>query len=145
MTERLRYVAINGPAIDSMLTAKSQMASVDARLRALVEVLVSRINGCGYCIHVHTGEALRAGEAQARLDALKTWAEEADLFDAAEQAAFAWAESVTHVAETGAPDDVYRALFDHFSDQQVVDLTLIVAQMNAWNRLAISFRHEPDA
>lgn len=143
MIKRVNYVAINGPAIQAMLATKSKMASIDTGLRALVEVLVSQINGCGHCIHVHSDEALHAGEPQERLDALANWAD-AGLFDSAEQSAFAWAQSVTQVAQTGAPDDVYEALFDHFTDSQVVDLTLIIAQMNAWNRLAISFRHEVD-
>lgn len=144
MINRVNYVAINGPAIQAMLATKSKIASIDTGLRALVEVLVSQINGCGYCIHVHSKEALQAGEPQAKLDGLATWAE-AGVFSDAERAAFAWAESVTHVSQTGAPDDVYEALFEHFTDSQVVDLTLIIAQINAWNRLAVSFRHEVDA
>lgn len=144
MIERLNYIAINGPAIQAMFAAKSKMTSIDVGLRALVELRVSQINGCAYCIDVHGKEAVDAGEGPDRLAALETWTN-SDLFTPSERAALAWSNAVTHVADTGAPDAVYTALFDHFSDQQVVDLTLIVAQMNAWNRVAISFRHEPDA
>lgn len=142
MTERLDYVAINGLAIAAMAKAKVQMASIDAGLRALIEVRVSQINGCAYCVDLHTQQARAAGEGQQRLDCLTVW-EECGFFTEAEQAALAWAEAVTWVAEAGAPEPLYQALFDHFSDQQVVDLTLIIAQMNAWNRVAISFCHQP--
>ena len=138
---RANYVALNGPAIEAMLALKPTTPAIGAGLRALVEIRVSQINGCGYCIHVHTQEARAAGETQARLDALGRWAVGA-FFTAAEKAALAWAESVTDVSHTGAPDADYDALGDHFSEVEIVDLTLIIAQMNAWNRLAIAFRHE---
>lgn len=144
MINRLDYVAINGAAIQSMLKAKATMSSIEAPLRAVIEVRISQINGCAYCVDVHSKEALRAGVPQSKLDVLADWSG-SPVFDDAEIAALAWAETVTHVADTGAPDAEYEALFAHFTDQQVVDLTLIVAQMNAWNRLAVSFRHEPDA
>ena len=143
MINRINYMKINGPAVQAFMGVKGKMTSIDAGLRGLVEVRVSQVNKCGHCIHVHSQEALQAGEPQERLDAVAAWAD-ADVFTAAERAAFAWVESVTKVGETGVPDDVYNALFDHYSEQQVVDLTLIVALMNAWNRLAVSFRHEAD-
>lgn len=143
MINRVNYMKINGPAVQAFMGVKGKMTSIAPGLRGLVEVRVSQVNNCGHCIHVHGQEALHAGEPQARLDAVATWAE-AGVFTAAEKAAFAWAESVTKVGETGVPDDVYEALFEHYTDQQVVDLTLIVALMNAWNRLAVSFRHEAD-
>jgi len=144
MIERLDYVSINGPAIASMAKAKNDMASISVRLRAVVELRVSQINGCVYCVDLHTNEARKAGETQQRLDCLVVW-QECPFFDVAEKAALAWAEAVTLVAEIGAPKEMYDALADHFSKKQIVDLTLIIAQMNAWNRLAISFGHVPDA
>ncbi|MEJ6393978.1 carboxymuconolactone decarboxylase family protein [Gymnodinialimonas sp. 2305UL16-5] len=138
MSMRLDYPAINAPAIKSMLAAKSHMGTIAKGLRAVIELRVSQINGCRYCIRLHRDEALAAGEADARLAALATWRDN-PLFDAAEQAALAWAETVTKITERGAPDPVYNALQKHFSAEQIVDLTLIIAQMNAWNRLAISF------
>lgn len=143
MIERADYVALNGLAIAGMAKTKDLMASIDARLRALVELRVSQINGCAYCVDLHTMEARQAGETQQRLDCLTVW-REVSFFDAAEKAALAWAEAVTLIAESGAPDSVYDGLSQYFSEQQIVDLTLIIAQMNAWNRLAISFRHLPD-
>lgn len=144
MIERLDYISINGAAIGRMLKAKGDVGSIDDRLRALVELRVSQINGCVYCVDLHTTEARAAGETQQRLDCLPVWPE-CPFFDASERAALAWAEAVTLLAETGAPDPVFEALGAHFTDQQIVDLTLIIAQMNAWNRLAVSFRHLPDA
>lgn len=143
MIERLDYVALNGGAIAAMAKAKMHMSSIDVCLRALVELRISQINGCAYCVDLHTSEARTVGENQQRLDCLTTW-REGPLFTPAEKAALAWAETVTLVAEQGAPPPVYDALAEHFSEQQIVDLTLIIAQMNAWNRMAISFGHVPD-
>jgi AhpD family alkylhydroperoxidase len=143
MIERLDYVSINGPAIASMAKAKNNMPSIGRKLRALVELRVSQINGCVYCVDLHSMEARQAGETQQRLDCLTVW-QECPFFDDNEKAALAWAESITLVAETGAPENLFNALLGHFTEQQVVDLTLIISQMNAWNRLAISFGHHPD-
>ncbi|MEO0402546.1 MAG: carboxymuconolactone decarboxylase family protein [Pseudomonadota bacterium] len=144
MIERLDYVALNGPAIAQMAKAKSVMPSIGKKLRAVVELRVSQINGCAYCVDLHTVEARQAGETAQRLDCLTVW-REVSFFDESEKTALAWAEAVTRVADEGAPQHIYAALFDHFTEEQIVDLTLIIAQMNAWNRLAISFGHVPDA
>lgn len=143
MIERIDYVKRNEPAIKAMAAAKRHMGTVDIKLRALVELRVSQMNGCVYCVDTHTKEARAAGERQQRLDCLPVW-RDCTFFDAAERAALDWAEAVTRVAETGAPEPIYQALRAHYSEQQIVDLTLIIAQMNAWNRLAISFGHLPD-
>jgi AhpD family alkylhydroperoxidase len=143
MIERLDYVSINGPAIASMMRAKDDVTSIDARLRALIELRVSQINGCAYCVDLHANEARKAGETKQRLDCLTVW-KEVPFFEPAERAAFGWAETVTRIAEAGAPLAEYEALFAYFSESQIVDLTLVIAQMNAWNRLAISFGHKPD-
>jgi AhpD family alkylhydroperoxidase len=143
MIERIDYVSVNGPAIASMAKAKNDMRSIDERLRAIIELRVSQINRCAYCVDLHTTQARAAGETQQRLDSLTVW-QEGPLFDDREKAAFAWAEAITAISEQGAPKRLFDALSGHFSDVQVVDLTLIIAQMNAWNRLAISFGHVPD-
>lgn len=143
MIERLDYTSLNADAISSMVKASGKMPSIDARLRAIIELRVSQINGCAYCVDLHTTEARRAGETAQRLDCLTVW-REVPFFDDAEKAALAWAEAVTMISRDGAPEPLYAALTGHYSEQQIVDLTLIVAQMNAWNRLAISFGHLPD-
>ena len=88
---------------------------------------------------MHAHEARELGETQQRLDCLAAWGE-CDLFDPAERAALAWTESLTNVSQTHAPDDAYAALGPHFSEQQIVDLTLIVSVINSWNRIAIGLR-----
>lgn len=143
MIERLDYVSINGQAIASMAKAKNHMGSIDDKLRALVETRVSQINGCVYCVDGHTTQAREAGETQQRLDCLAVW-RECPFFDEAEQAALAWAEAVTLLPQDGAPMQLFDDLRSYYSDEQVVDLTLVIAQMNAWNRLAVSFGHLPD-
>lgn len=143
MIERLDYVSINAPAIASMANAKNKMPSIDPRLRAVIELRISQLNGCAYCVDLHTMEARRAGETQQRLDCLTVW-REVPFFSSSEKAALAWAEAVTLIVENGAPKVLFDDLSAHFSEQQIVDLTLIIAQMNAWNRMAISFGHLPD-
>ena len=143
MIERLDYVAINGPAIAAMAAAKKRMSSIEPGIRALIELRVSQINGCAYCIDLHSKEAIDAGEDEARVAHLADW-QDAPHFTSAEKAALAWAEAVTLLPETGADDATYEALAMHHNETEIVDITLIIAQMNAWNRLAVSFRHEPD-
>ena len=143
MIERLSYGVINPKAIQSMLATKKHMPSIDVKLRALIELRISQINGCVYCVDLHSNEARDAGETQQCLDCLPAW-RECPFFDDRERAALAWAEAVTNLPETGAPDETYDQLFAHFSEQEIVDLTFIVSHMNALNRLAVSFRHMPD-
>ena len=144
MIERLDYVSINGAAIASMAKAQKDMPSIGWKLRAVIELRVSQINGCAYCVDLHTIETRHAGETTQRLDCLTVW-REVQFFDDAEKAALEWAEAITKVATNGAPEYLYNSLSDHFSENEIVDLTLIIAQMNAWNRLAISFGHGADA
>ena len=143
MIGRLDYVAINGSAIASMAGAKDKMPSIDKKLRAVVELRISQINGCSYCVDLHTTEARMAGESRQRLDCLTVW-QEVSFFSAEEKAALAWAEALTLVSDQGAPKHLYDALHEHYSEEQIVDLTLIIAQMNAWNRVAIGFDHTPE-
>ena len=144
MIERLDYISINGPAIASMAKAKSLMPSIGDNLRAIIEIRVSQINGCVYCVDLHTAQARTAGETQQRLDCLMVW-EECSFFNEGERAALAWAETITLLSERGAPISLFETLKKHYSEEQIVDLTLIIAQMNAWNRLAVSFGHLPDS
>ena len=143
MIDRLDYYSINTKASNSLLAAKKHVTSIDDKLTALVELRVSQINGCAYCVDLHSEEARAAGETQQRLDCLAAW-RECSFFDARERVAFAWAESLTHISNTHAPDDIYNALADHFSEQEIVDLSFIISMMNLWNRIAIGFRHGPD-
>jgi AhpD family alkylhydroperoxidase len=142
MSTRARYYQLNRPAIDALSAVNKQITSIEPRLRAMVELRVSQINGCAYCVDLHAAQAREHGESQQRLDCLCVW-EECGLFDEAECAAFAWAEALTNISSTHAPDNVYQALGPHYSEQQIVDLSLIIALMNAWNRVAIGHRTQP--
>jgi AhpD family alkylhydroperoxidase len=146
MTKRIDYLRIAPDAVKALSATRAYITSsgIEPRLRALVELRVSQINGCSYCVDMHSREARQAGVAQQRLDCLPVW-QETSFFDERERAALAWAESVTLVSQTGVPDTVYEEASKQFSERDLVDLTLAVAVMNAWNRLAISFRHGPAA
>ncbi len=141
---RLAYFQVAPDAVKTLSATRPYIAAsnIEPRLRALVELRTSQINGCAYCVDMHSHEARQAGETQQRLDCLPVW-RETTFYDDRERAALAWAESVTLVSQTGVPDAVYEEARKHFSERDLVDLTLIVAVMNAWNRIAISFRHGP--
>lgn len=143
MIERINYYETNKRAIDSFASSDKHITTIDEKLKALVELRVSQINGCVYCLDLHARQAREAGEIQQRLDCLSAW-QEYPCFDERERAAFAWAEAVTHISETHAPLHLYDQLGRHFSEQEIVDLTLIIAFMNTWNRIAISFRELPE-
>ncbi|HWZ36798.1 MAG TPA: carboxymuconolactone decarboxylase family protein [Bradyrhizobium sp.] len=110
----------------------------------LVKLRASQINGCAYCLDVHSRDARKAGETEPRLYLLNAW-RESPHYSPAERAALAWTEALTSVAETRAPDADYDALRAHFSDKEIVDLTYLIGMINFWNRLAIGLRYVPDA
>jgi AhpD family alkylhydroperoxidase len=145
MSLRIAYNKVAPDAVKALAATGTYFGSsgIDRRLRALVELRVSQINGCAYCVDLHSQQARHAGESQQRLDCLPVW-RETTFFDDRERAALGWAESVTLVSKTRVPDDVFEQARKQFSEKELVDLTLIVAVMNAWNRLAISFRHGPE-
>ncbi|MGZ5545106.1 MAG: carboxymuconolactone decarboxylase family protein [Limisphaerales bacterium] len=124
------------------LTKTQEQFKLDARLRALVETRVSQINGCVYCTDLHLREARALGENQQRLDTLAVW-HESPFFDAREKAALTWAESLTLMPETHAEDAAYEPLRAHFTDTEIVELSLSISLANFWNRMAGGFRKMP--
>ena len=108
----------------------------------LVRLRASQINGCAYCIDTHTSDARKAGESERRLGTLSVW-RETPFFNDRERAALEWTESVTLVAGTHVPDEVWERMKPHFTPAELVDLTLLVNTINAWNRFAIAFRKFP--
>jgi len=120
-------------------------AGLPAALVDLVYLRVSQINNCAYCLDVHTRDLLKKGQKIEKLALVQAWAEAGNVFDERERAALAWAESVTRVAETGVPDEIYQAARAVFSEKELVDLTIAISLMNAYNRMAISFRRTPQA
>jgi AhpD family alkylhydroperoxidase len=109
------------------------------RLLHLIKVRASQINGCAFCVDMHVKEARQDGETQQRLDLLCVW-RETPIFTDEERALLAWVEAVTRIADRQAPDEVFLPLRQFFSDEQIAKLTFATVTINAWNRLAVSFR-----
>ena len=140
MTKRLNFMARKNGGIDGLIAVEQWIAkSFDPKLLELVKVRVSQINGCANCLHMHRHDAIKLGETDDRLLLLDAW-RESGLYTERERAALAWAESLTRIAETHAPDAVYDEARGAFSDDELVALSIGVAMINAWNRLAIGFR-----
>lgn len=116
-----------------------QSSGLEPSLIELVKTRASQINGCAFCIHMHTRDALARGETAERLFLLDAW-RESPLYSDRERAALAWTEALTLVAQTHAPDADYEAARRHFAEAELVELTLLIATINAWNRIAIGFR-----
>jgi AhpD family alkylhydroperoxidase len=117
-------------------------SGLEHSLIELVKTRASQVNGCAFCIDMHARDALKAGESPVRLLLLDAWRETPHYTDR-ERAALAWTEALTRVAETHAPDQAYDALRPHFTDEEIVQLSFLIATINAWNRLAIGFRSVP--
>jgi AhpD family alkylhydroperoxidase len=141
MTQRLNLYAVGQKAIAPMLATEAYLAAcgLERSLLHLVKTRASQINGCANCLHMHTADARKAGETEARLYLLDAW-QESNLYTPRERAALQWTESLTLVAKTHAPDADYEAARAEFSEKELVDLTLLIGMINAWNRLAIGFR-----
>lgn len=114
-------------------------STLEPALRELVKLRASQINGCGYCIDMHTKDARAMGEDEQRLHLVSVW-REAPSFSSRERAALAWTEALTLLADTGAPDDAYEAMAAEFDPAEQVALTLAIVAINGWNRLAVGFR-----
>ncbi len=141
MEPRISYAKVAPDAFKAMIALDTQVrqSGLEPQLLDLINVRASQINGCAYCIHMHTREARRRGESEERLYLLGAW-RESPLFTERERAALAWTEAVTLVAQTHVPDEVFAQASRHFSEEELVKLTLAVANINVLNRIAISFR-----
>ena len=141
MQPRLNPYRIASDAMQPMidLEASIKASGLEQILIDLVKTRASQINGCAYCIHMHTRDARGRGEREERLYLLDAW-RESPLYTDRERAALGWTEALTLVAATRAPDADYDRLAEHFSDEEKVKLTLLIATINAWNRIAIGFR-----
>lgn len=118
-------------------------ADIDQPLRHMLDVRVSQLNGCALCLDIHAREALGSGVTQQQLNVLSAWSEAPLLFTDAQQAALAWAETLTLQAQRGVHDADFEPLRQHFSESQIVALTWAVIAMNSWNRLAVGFGMNP--
>ncbi len=141
--ERLIAYDVAPLAMKAVLEVENyiQQCGLEKSLIELVKMRASQINGCAYCLDMHSKDARRNGETEQRLYVLDAW-QESTLYSARERAALAWTEVVTRIAETHAPDAVYDEVRRHFADKELVDLTTLVGLINLWNRLAISLRYQ---
>jgi AhpD family alkylhydroperoxidase len=143
MAPRIDYTKVGSGALRAMYPLEKYLAesSIEKPLRELIKLRASQINGCAYCIDMHWKDARAAGESEQRLYGLAAW-REAPYYSERERAALAWTEELTLIAEHHVSDELYEQTRQQFSEQELVDLTLAVGTINAWNRIAISFRSE---
>jgi len=144
---RLAWTTLAPAQFKSLYAVSQSLAesSLGSKLIELVQTRVSQINGCAYCLDMHARELRKGGESWQRLNVLSAW-RETDFFTAKEQAALAWAESLTCLPDGHADREVeYQALREHFNDGEIVELTWAVAVINAWNRMAIGMHQPVDA
>ncbi len=146
MQARLDVMNASPTAVEAMLSLTSHLADsgLERSLLHLVEVRASQINGCAYCLDMHSKDARADGETEQRLYLLDAW-RETPFFSERERAALEWTEALTLVSASHVPDEVYRIVSAQFSERELVDLTLAVVAINGWNRICIGFRVEPGA
>jgi AhpD family alkylhydroperoxidase len=143
MEQRLNYPRLAPEATRAMTALGSYLATcgLEHPLLELVKIRASQMNGCSFCIDMHTKDARAGGETEQRIYALNAW-RETPFFTGRERAALAWVEALTHIGG-GVPDDLYAETRKEFSEKELVDLTWAAAAINAWNRVAISMRAVP--
>ena len=144
MPQRIDYGKVSPGAVRAMYGLEKYLsqASLESSLLDLIKVRASQVNGCAYCIDMHIKDARTRNETEQRLYGLVAW-RETSYYSERERAALAWTEAVTSIADNHVPDELYEQVRQHFSEQELVDLTLAVVAINGWNRIAISFRVEP--
>jgi AhpD family alkylhydroperoxidase len=144
MSERLKYGKAFPEGIHALLNLGKVIAAggLEPSLIQLLYTRASQLNGCAYCIDMHTRDARAAGETEQRLYALSAW-RETPFFTLRERAALAWTEALTNIQQGHAPDEIYEQARSEFDDSELVKLTMAITHINAWNRIAIAFRTEP--
>ena len=144
MQPRLNPQAASPAAYTAMLALEgfARRSKLELSLIELVKMRTSQINGCAFCIDMHSKDARAEGESEQRLYALNAW-RETPFFTAREQAALAWTEFLTLISQNHVPDAIYDEVRAQFTDEELVNLTIVVNTINAWNRIAISFRMLP--
>ena len=144
MQSRIEFTKITPGAMKTMYGLEKYLAEcgLEPSLMDLIKLRASQINGCAYCIDMHTKDARVRGESEQRLYELVAW-RETPFYTERERAALAWTEAVTLIANEHVPDEVYEQAREQFTEQELVDLTLAIVAINGWNRFAISFRAVP--
>ena len=138
--QRIDYFKAAPNAMKAMMGLERAAAEslLPLKLRELVKIRASQINGCAYCIDMHSKDALKNGENVRRLLALSAW-RETPFFDERERAALLWTETLTELPKNGAPDEVYSAVAAQFGEQELSELTFVIGAINAWNRFGVGF------
>lgn len=144
MQPRMDFAKVAPDVFNAMVGLGTTVArsGLEVSLLELVKTRASQMNHCGYCLDMHTKDARLLGETEQRLYTLSVW-RETPFFSERERAALAWTEALTNVAESQVPDDVYELVRAHFTDEELVHLTLAIITINGWNRLSIAFRSVP--
>jgi AhpD family alkylhydroperoxidase len=141
MKARMNAFAAAPALMKEMLdfAGKVQNSGLEASLTELVKIRASQLNGCAFCLHMHTHDARQHGESEERLYLLSAW-RESPLYTDRERAALGWTEALTLLSQTHAPDADYAAMRAHFSEEESVKLTLLIGVINTWNRLSVGFQ-----
>jgi AhpD family alkylhydroperoxidase len=144
MQTRLDFAAADKETYRVMAAVETHIAkgTLDHLLKEMVRLRASQINGCAFCLDMHVAEARKAGESERRLATVSAW-RETPFFTDKERAALEWTESLTLVADSRVPDAVWEAVRPHFSDAELIELTLLITSINSWNRFAVAFRKMP--
>jgi AhpD family alkylhydroperoxidase len=144
MQQRLDAMKISPAAYKALAVLENyvEQSGLEQSLLDLVKIRASQINGCAYCLVMHTNDARKHGESDERMFLLDAW-HEAPVFTARERAALGWVEAITKVSETHVPDEVYQQTRRQFSEKEMVDLTAAAIAINSWNRVAIAMRATP--
>ena len=144
MKSRMNLMQVAPDAMKAMrgLQVYVDRSGLEHALLELVKMRASQLNGCAYCLDMHSKDARAAGETEQRLYLLDAW-REAPFYSPRERAALAWTEALTLISQTHAPDDVYEEARAQFSEKELADLTMAIVAINGWNRIAIGFRSEP--
>jgi AhpD family alkylhydroperoxidase len=146
MNSRIEFHKVSPAAVNAMLALQNYVngCGLPHSLLELVKLRASQINGCAYCIDMHTKDARAAGESEQRLYLLSAW-RESPFYSDRERAALQWTESVTLLSETNVPDEDYAQARAHFSEEELVNLSMAIVAINGWNRLCVGFRRLPGA
>ena len=144
MQQRLDIAKVSPAAYQAVAALQSYVdkSGLDAKLRALIKIRASQINGCAYCLAMHTRDARKLGETDERMHLLNAW-REAPVYSERERAALGWIETITLVTQGHVPDEAFEAVRQQFSEKEIVDLTAAAIAINSWNKIAIAFRVPP--
>ncbi|MBU8769532.1 carboxymuconolactone decarboxylase family protein [Cytobacillus oceanisediminis] len=144
MTQRINYMQQSPEFVNKMMALSNaeKESSIDEKIRHLVHIRASQMNGCGFCLDMHIKEAKIRGERELRLYHIPIW-RESTLFSPRERAALEWTEILTKLPAHGVPDDIYESVREHLSEKELSDLTFSIMAINAWNRISIAFKTVP--